>query len=257
MSEQEPFRLRVAYAKRGRLRYLGHLEVLRTVERSVRRAGLPYAVTQGFSPHMRIAFSAALPVGTASRAEFYDLYLDSYVPADEALARLAGSTPADLAPTAAAYVGFREPALTAALTRATYEVRIRVADAVEAGEGDVSAALAETASLECIEYLRAGKKLKRMDLARTLVSAEARLEGGVATLALDTRSSNDGALRPEVLIRELERRLAARLGDPEARPFSSVRIERTSQSVELKDGSLASPLPERPRRAGRASAENV
>ena len=44
------FRLRVRYGKRDRLKYLGHLEVIHTIERIVRRAGLPYAVTQGFSP---------------------------------------------------------------------------------------------------------------------------------------------------------------------------------------------------------------
>ena len=51
------FRLRVRYGKRDRLKYLGHLEVIHTIERIVRRAGLPYAVTQGFSPHMRVGFS--------------------------------------------------------------------------------------------------------------------------------------------------------------------------------------------------------
>ena len=63
MIEPQLFKLRVRYVKEGRLRYLAHLEVLRTVERIVRRAGLPYAVTQGFSPHMRAGFSSALPVG--------------------------------------------------------------------------------------------------------------------------------------------------------------------------------------------------
>lgn len=53
------FRLRVRYGKRDRLKYLGHLEVIHTIERIVRRAGLPYAVTQGFSPHMRVGFSSA------------------------------------------------------------------------------------------------------------------------------------------------------------------------------------------------------
>ena len=47
------FRLRVRYGKRDRLKYLGHLEVIHTIERIVRRAGLPYAVTQLLSAHAR------------------------------------------------------------------------------------------------------------------------------------------------------------------------------------------------------------
>lgn len=50
------FRLRVRYGKRDRLKYLGHLEVIHTIERIVRRAGLPYAVTQGFSRTCAWAF---------------------------------------------------------------------------------------------------------------------------------------------------------------------------------------------------------
>ena len=62
------FRLRVVFRKAGRLALLSHLEVARALERAVRRADLPYAVSQGFSPHMRIAFGAALPVGVGADA---------------------------------------------------------------------------------------------------------------------------------------------------------------------------------------------
>ena len=67
MAEKRLFRLRVTFCKQGRLALLSHLEVARALERAVRRAGLPYAVSQGFSPHMKIAFGAALPWGWAAR----------------------------------------------------------------------------------------------------------------------------------------------------------------------------------------------
>lgn len=63
------FRLRSTYIETGRLAMLSHLEVAHTLERTVRRAGLPFAVSQGFSPHMKIAFGAALPVGVGSTCE--------------------------------------------------------------------------------------------------------------------------------------------------------------------------------------------
>ncbi|WP_270297726.1 TIGR03936 family radical SAM-associated protein, partial [Eggerthella sinensis] len=58
------------------------------LERAVRRAGLPFAVSQGFSPHMKIAFGAALPVGVGGTHELFDGQLTRYVPADEALEAL-------------------------------------------------------------------------------------------------------------------------------------------------------------------------
>ena len=69
MADPRLFRLRVTFCKQGRLALLSHLEVARALERAVRRAGLPYAVSQGFSPHMRIAFGAALPVGVGGTRE--------------------------------------------------------------------------------------------------------------------------------------------------------------------------------------------
>ena len=56
MSDPALFRLRFRFCKKGRLIMLSHLEVAHALERAVRRADLPFAVSQGFSPHMRIAF---------------------------------------------------------------------------------------------------------------------------------------------------------------------------------------------------------
>jgi len=90
------FRLRVTYGKTGRLRYLSHLEVARACERAIRRAGLEYAVTQGFNQRMKLAFCPALPVGTAGTAEIYDVWLKRFVAPDEVLGMLRATTPVGL-----------------------------------------------------------------------------------------------------------------------------------------------------------------
>ena len=118
------YRLRVRFQKAGRLRYLSHLETTRACERCARRAGMPYAVSEGFNPRMRVAFGPALPVGTAGLQEYYDLTLVEYVPADEALERLATSSAEELAPSRTGYVGERAPSLSAALTIAVYEAAL-------------------------------------------------------------------------------------------------------------------------------------
>ena len=65
MSENLGFAMRVKYVKQGRLAYLSHLETIRSMERIIRRAALPYAVTEGFNPHMKVSFGPALPCGAA------------------------------------------------------------------------------------------------------------------------------------------------------------------------------------------------
>jgi radical SAM-linked protein len=68
-------RLRVRYAKRGRLRFTSHRDFGRAFERAVRRAGLPIAFSSGFSPHPRISYANASPTGAASEAEYLEIGL--------------------------------------------------------------------------------------------------------------------------------------------------------------------------------------
>ncbi|KLL11510.1 TIGR03936 family radical SAM-associated protein [Protofrankia coriariae] len=68
-------RVRVRFAKRGRLRFLSHRDVARTFERALRRADVPMAYSAGFSPHPRISWLGAAPTGAASEAEYVELAL--------------------------------------------------------------------------------------------------------------------------------------------------------------------------------------
>ncbi|WP_283138282.1 TIGR03936 family radical SAM-associated protein [Rhizohabitans arisaemae] len=68
-------RLRVRYAKRGRLRFTSHRDISRAIERAVRRAGIPVAFSAGFSPHPKISYAGAAPTGVASEAEYLEIGL--------------------------------------------------------------------------------------------------------------------------------------------------------------------------------------
>ncbi len=225
-------RLRVEYRKDDRLAYLGHLEVLETVSRCIRRAQLPFSVGNGFARRMRIQFSQALPVGASSDCEYFDLRLGENIGPDAALERLAAATPAALAPSRAAYVDGRAPALESWLTRSRWSVLVKdcAADAAE-----LSGRIASLKEAGDLEYLR-GEKVKHIDVSSALVSFEAMdVEGGVA-LSLDTRSSNAGALRPQILID------AALKGAGEGPGYDCLKVRRVSQAHEAEDGALVLPL---------------
>ncbi|MGW1678030.1 TIGR03936 family radical SAM-associated protein [Saccharopolyspora sp. NPDC002376] len=68
-------KLRLRYAKRGRLRFTSHRDVARTFERALRRAGVPMAYSQGFSPHPKVSWAGAVPTGVSSIAEYVELQL--------------------------------------------------------------------------------------------------------------------------------------------------------------------------------------
>ncbi len=66
-------RLRIRYAKRGRLRFASHRDLARTLERALRRAQVPMAFSAGFSPHPKISYIGAAPTGAASEAEYLEI----------------------------------------------------------------------------------------------------------------------------------------------------------------------------------------
>lgn len=72
-------RIRLRYAKRGPLRFTSHRDFARAFERAVRRAGVPVAYSQGFTPHPRISYVGASPTGVASEAEYLELGLQTVV----------------------------------------------------------------------------------------------------------------------------------------------------------------------------------
>lgn len=89
-------RLRVRYAKRGRLRFSSTRDFQRALERAVRRARLPVAFSAGFHPHPRISYANAAPTGTASEAEYFEIQLTRRCEVDQLRADLDAALPADL-----------------------------------------------------------------------------------------------------------------------------------------------------------------
>jgi radical SAM-linked protein len=72
-------RVRIEYSKKGPVRYIGHLDLMHTFFRALKRANLPVGYTQGFNPRIKCSFSPALPLGFESEAEYIELYLDKKI----------------------------------------------------------------------------------------------------------------------------------------------------------------------------------
>ncbi len=70
-------RIRLQYAKRGRLRFSSHRDFARAFERSLRRAEVPMAYSAGFHPHPKISYVGAAPTGVGSEAEYLEIALAS------------------------------------------------------------------------------------------------------------------------------------------------------------------------------------
>jgi radical SAM-linked protein len=95
-------RVRIRFAKRGRLRFLSHRDVARSFERAIRRAGVPVAHSHGFNPHPRLSWVGAAPTGAASEAEYVEIGLTRPMEPGPLVAALDAALPAGIDVLAAA-----------------------------------------------------------------------------------------------------------------------------------------------------------
>lgn len=79
---------RIKFRKYGVMRFIGHLDVMRFFQKAMRRAGIPIAFTEGYSPHMIMSFAQPLGVGVTSDGEYLDIELKEETDANEAVRRL-------------------------------------------------------------------------------------------------------------------------------------------------------------------------
>jgi radical SAM-linked protein len=85
-------RVRIRFRKQGELRLIGHRDLVRSMERLFRRAGLPLGMSQGYHPKPRMSFPTALAVGIEGLDEVMELELAETCTAEELNQRLARHT---------------------------------------------------------------------------------------------------------------------------------------------------------------------
>ena len=207
MSDPALFRLRFRFCKQGRLAMLSHLEVAHALERAVRRAGLPFAVSCGFSPHMRIAFGAALPVGVGGTQEIFDLLLKEYVAPQKALEALRATSAPDMMPYEAYYVKHNATAASVCYPVSDYvAVLTKPIDNLQVPES--------------ISVIRK-KKEKVIAVGEYLLDGP-HVEGNLVKFTLVAK--NSGSLRPDLLLSE-----CLKLSGSDARISNITRVDQREQ----------------------------
>jgi len=103
-------------------RFIGHLDVLRSFQRAILRSRLPVAYSQGFHPHMLVAFASPLSVGQAGLAEYADVALAEYIDETAFYDTLRKSMPDALSVTRVRMVLDTHPKLMAMLRTASFEI---------------------------------------------------------------------------------------------------------------------------------------
>lgn len=153
---------RIVYEKCGRAKYISHLDLMRAMQRAIKRAKLPIWYTQGFNPHIYIMFPLTLSLGFESRVEVMDFALLDDMDCAEVLKALDAQMPEGMR-----IVGCTKPVHShTEITHAEYKIRL----SADRPSGESEALFGDFLSKEKIEIEKRTKKgtTKTVDIRPSL-----------------------------------------------------------------------------------------
>ena len=192
-------RVRVRFSKGARLRFISHLDVLRSWERSIRRAGLPLAYSQGFTPHPKLAFASPLPLGFTAEREIMDITLSESVTPEELASRLAAEAVQDMPVVGVEEVALAAPAPQAVMLWSDYRVTFG-----GYGAGEVARAVEDFRALAALPWVEErGERRREYDLRAATAAIDAWAAGDSVGLSVRLQSDQDLTARPEAVLTAL------------------------------------------------------
>ena len=191
-------RMLAVFEKGERIRHIGHLDIQRSVQRGLRRSGLPVAYSNGFNPHILITFASALSTGACGKREIMDVTMAEEVSPEEFLEKMNRAMPPEMRLSEARALDQKHPALMASLQAAKYDLLIRDAELAE----KLAAAIPAMMARETVTAMRKTKTaLKECDIKPLIYDLKAEGQHILATLTLTERE----ACKPGMLIEALSR----------------------------------------------------
>ena len=192
-------RMLAVFEKGERIRHIGHLDIQRSVQRGLRRSGLPVAYSNGFNPHILITFASALSTGACGKREIMDVTMAEEVTAEEFLERMNNAMPPEMQLSEARVLDQKHPALMASLRAAKYDLLIR--DQEQAGK--LADAVHAMMAKETVMAMRKTKTaLKECDIKPLIHELKSEGQHILATLTLTEREACKPGMLTEALARE-------------------------------------------------------
>ena len=117
-------RMLATFEKTERLRHIGHLDIMRAMQRALRRSGLPVSYSKGFNPHILLTFASALSVGAAGECEIMEATLEEDVAPEAFMTAMNAALPPEMQLTSAHPIDERRPASMAMVQAASYDIKV-------------------------------------------------------------------------------------------------------------------------------------
>jgi len=177
--------------------YTSHLDLMRAWERSLRRAGVPLAYSQGFNPRPKLQLAAALPLGHVGEAELMDIRLEKPMSVRNFGKALLPVLPAGLMVSQVHQIVTKEAALQTQIVASEYRVAVEWTEPAEQVEARIERVLAET---ELLQERRGRQYDLRPMIERLWLE---RADGGGVELGMQLAARTGATARPEAVLKAL------------------------------------------------------
>lgn len=213
----QPMQIRAKFYKVGSLQYISHLDLMRTMTRSLIRAGVPAWYSQGFNPRLKITFSLPLSIGTQSECEFFDIRLIEEMPLDEIKRRVNETLTGELQITDV----YQSDKKFSDIAWADYEIKMTSPKL----NPMIAARMCDLYSfpLRLMKHSKSGDKIVNITPFIKLKSCIYR-DGAITVRALLSADS-ESYLNPEYIVKALEEKLGITFDDPFSEYYTIMRKE--------------------------------
>ena len=121
------------FTKEENIKFISHLDVLKTIQKNIRRSGLPVEFSQGFNPHMNTSIAQPLSVGVYSSGEYMDMILTTETDEQEIVDKLNATAPSGIKYISALAIPYtvgekKVPQAMALIDAARYTIKIKYSD---------------------------------------------------------------------------------------------------------------------------------
>lgn len=192
------FFCRARITKDEPLRYISHLDYASMMQRSIRRAKLPAAYSEGFNPHMKLSFASALSVGVTSEAEYMDLELKESIDGNELAERLRPVLPKGVRLIDLRVTAGKPKALMSLVDEAVYTVSVPLPEDMSEAQASLAAF---NATEECMYLRKTPKKTREIEIRQYIcgdIHAEAADDALCLTMAI--RVTPKGSVKPQEVL---------------------------------------------------------
>lgn len=224
MVPEEKIKVRIKFSKVGNLMYISHLDLARTMQRIILRAGLDIWYTEGFNPQPKMVFAVPLPTGVESECELLDIKLNSYMYCEEIKERLNNSFPPEMR----ALEVYNPTVKLKEIQYIDYTIKITSPKITDKTTKEIESLLTN----KCVLIKKTKSGEKEVDISEYIAKIQTQGSENSVILNVIIASGGDKNLSPELLIEAIRKYLGIMTSTSTDEYYSIMRNKMLYQNLD-------------------------